>query len=264
MRIAPEFENLVAFCGPLWAGEAEVARVYFASSARTPESDRKWIAHQCYKEFWGSGFTDPKLGLIGEMTEKIRERLPEIDKTVDRYEVLDMLDMIHTEFDHYCRFAEVWDSLRASDEDKLNPSMLKNWPEGEALDNYRMRVREEHDALGWTSLRFTEGGYCTLYAEGAKLSERDGVDGLIGKVCARVYADEVHHMLKGMIGLNERSYSAEEWKVLEKLTLDQLRLRVHMRNGQFGFPLTEERIAEIFAGNIEPIPFDYGLADAAE
>jgi hypothetical protein len=263
MRIRTEFERLTGLCGPLWAGEAEVARTYFSSPDRTSESDRKWIAHQCYKEFWGSGFTDPKLGLIGEITEKIRDRLPEIDKTVDRYEILDMLDMIHTEFDHYCHFAEVWDALRAPGEAKLNPSMLKNWPEGNALDTYRVNVRAEHGELGWTSLRFTEGGYCTLYSEGAKLRGRDGIDGQIGEACAKVYDDEVGHMLKGMAALNQHEFDADQWAVLERLTIDQLRLRVHMRNGQFGNPLSEERITAIFAGDIEPIAFDYGLADAA-
>ncbi len=262
MQVRPEFEKLVALCGPLWAGEAEVARVYFASPERDAASDRKWIAHQCFKEFWGSGFTDPKLGLIGDLIGKIEQSLPEIDKTVDRYEVLDMLDMIHTEFDHYCRFAEIWDALRGPGEAKLNPTMLENWTEGEALDTYRVEVRKQHDALGWTSLRFTEGGYCTLYAEGATLRGRDGIDGRIGEVCQRVHDDEVHHMLKGMVQLNEREYDTEEWALLEKLTLDQLRLRVRMRNGQFGYPLSEQRIEAIFAGDIEPIAFDYGLADA--
>ena len=33
-----------------------------------------------------------------------------------------------------------------------------------------------------------------------------------------------------------------------------------MRNGQFGHPVSERRIEEIFAGDIEPIAFDYSLA----
>ena len=33
--------------------------------------------------------------------------------------------------------------------------------------------------------------------------------------------------------------------------------RIHMRNEQFGFPLSAARIREIGAGRIEPMRFDY-------
>ena len=49
---------------------------------------------------------------------------------------------------------------------------------------------------------------------------------------------------------------------MEELLVDQLRHRVRMRNGEFSFPLGEERVQEIFAGRIEPEPFDYAAAEA--
>jgi len=48
--------------------------------------------------------------------------------------------------------------------------------------------------------------------------------------------------------------------VLSDLTTAQMRQRIHMRNAQFGYPLSEARILEILAGEIEPISFDYEQA----
>ena len=47
------------------------------------------------------------------------------------------------------------------------------------------------------------------------------------------------------------------------LRVEQLRLRVHMRNAEFSYPLEEERVAAIFANEIEPEKFDYARAEAA-
>ena len=41
------------------------------------------------------------------------------------------------------------------------------------------------------------------------------------------------------------------------------RYRIHMRNAQFGLPLSEARIAAIFRGDIEPVRFDYQRAGLA-
>ncbi len=36
-----------------------------------------------------------------------------------------------------------------------------------------------------------------------------------------------------------------------------------MRNAQFGFPLSEERVQAIYRGDIEPLEFDYERAALA-
>ena len=42
--------------------------------------------------------------------------------------------------------------------------------------------------------------------------------------------------------------------------MEQMRLRVRMRNAQFGYPLPPERLEEIDAGKVEPLAFDYDRA----
>ena len=48
-----------------------------------------------------------------------------------------------------------------------------------------------------------------------------------------------------------------------ELVIEQLRLRIRMRNAEFSFPLNEDRVQAIFNGDIEPEPFDYARAKTA-
>ena len=83
---------------------------------------------------------------------------------------------------------------------------------------------------------------------------------LIAAACKEIYEDEFGHMLEGIAGLGREGWSAEEFKLMEELVVSQLRHRVLMRNAEFSFPLSEERISAIFGGEIEPEPFDYMAA----
>lgn len=252
----PRFHRLVELSGPLFAGEAEMCRSYFNAPARDPVGEKAWLVRQCFKEYWGSGFVDPERGILGEWLADVIKMLPKIDTEVDRHEALDLVEAACAEFRHYCLFADIYDSLRAPGEAKLNPRMLKNWPESEVLDKFRIDIRAQHGKLGRATLGFTEGGYCALYAEGAKIAGRGGVDDKIAAACRRVYDDEVGHMLHGIAAINHVVRSAADWDLVERLVIDQLRMRVHMRNGQFGHPVSAARIAEIFAGKIEPVRVD--------
>jgi hypothetical protein len=176
---------------------------------------------------------------------------------------LDLIEAVYAEYHHFCLFADIYDSLGAAGEPKLEPRMLSNWPEGEALDNYRQGMRKTEGALGKAALSFTEGGYCTLYSEGAKLRGRGGVDDAIAAACQRVYDDEVGHMLKGVVGVSALALDDAGWARIETLVVTQLQKRVEMRNGQFSHPLSPRRIEAIFAGDIEPIAFDYARAEGA-
>lgn len=254
------FNRLVEQSGPLWAGEAEVARTYFNWDGRTVETDRKWLKHQCFKEFFGSGFVDPERGLIMAWGQEMLDTRPKLDEGYDRHELLELIEGIYAEYHHYCLFADIYDDIREDGTPTLMPGMLGNWPEGEALDKYRIAIRENDPDLAPAALGFTEGGYCTLYAEGAKLKGRGGVDDRIAAACQRVYDDEVGHMVKGITAIGNTPMDDAQWDRLEELALEQLRRRVKMRNEQFSNPLPEDRIQAIYAGDIEPIVFDTALA----
>ena len=172
MSIDANLARLIDRAAPYWAGEAEVVRTYWSSPVRSRETDRLWLARQCFKEFWGSGVSKMDRGgvVLGAM-KNILARAADIDVTIDRYELLDWIEGIKAEFSHYCAFADCYDALRPEGAPKLNPAQLGSWPEEDALTQLRFRHQDEHGALGMRACKFTEGGYCALFAEGKALAD---------------------------------------------------------------------------------------------
>ena len=263
MPVNQNLKDVIDAATPLFAGEAEVVRTYFDWSERTAETDRKWIAHQCFKEFYGSGYGEPEHGILVEWGQQMIDKRPELDRGLDRHEMLHLVEGIYAEYHHYCLFADIYDNLGEPGEAKLIPSALKNWPEGKTLDDYRLDLRMTHGDLGQAAMDFTEGGYCTLYYEGTKLKGRGGIDDQIAAACQIVYDDEVGHMLKGVVALGAYDLDAAGWAMVKDKVIGQLQRRIVMRNGQFSFPLSQDRIKAIYEGDIEPIEFDYSIMEKA-
>jgi hypothetical protein len=277
MRASLPLTRLIDTAAPYWAGEAEVFSTYFRSKERTRETDRGWLALQCFKEIWGAATDGKRKGLFLGPLEQLAEMFPRIDTGVDRHEVLDVAQGLAAEFAHYCAFADCHDALALPGEPKIDPASLYEWrsegkmpgrKEDDALTALRFSHIDRHGALGRRALRFTEGGYCTLFSEGMKLAGRPTAghkkaDRLIAAACARVYDDEFGHMLKGIVGLDDEGLSGSEWKLLAEMSLEQLRGRILMRNAQFGRPIGQARLAELLAGRSKPIAFDYERAKLA-
>ncbi len=264
MGISTNLERLIGLAAPLWAGEAEVVRSYWTSPVRTRDTDLLWLARQCFKEFWGSGVGKFDRGgvILGSMKNLIAE-VAEIDVSLERHEVLDVIEGIKAEFSHYCALADVYDSLRPAGTKRLNPQMLEAWPEEDALTRLRYHDQDNHGALGMRACKFTEGGYCALFREGMALKGKGGLADRIADACALIYEDEIDHMLAGVAGIDAAGLAAHDWALLGEMVVAQLRQRIRMRNEQFSHPLTAARIAAIERGEIEPIRFDYARAGLA-
>jgi hypothetical protein len=265
MALSANLKQLIAANAPLWAGEAEIIRSYWTSPIRTRETDKLWLKRQCWKEYVG-GTIRPGDALANAMilrlADFLKDRAPGLDVSVERHEILEELDHVHAEYSHYVYFSDVYDSILEPGEPKLNANQLTIWPEEEALANRRGDVRRNYGKLA-RATSFTEGGYCTMYSEGAKLMGRPGLDGRIGTACKKVYDDEFGHMMYGVIGVErDDDLTPGDWRELTDLTCELLRLRLYMRNAQFSHPLSDARIKEIIAGKIEPIAFDYQKAES--
>jgi len=253
MAVNENLRRLVDLAAPYWAGEAEVVWTYFQSPRRTKETDLLWLRRQCFKEIWGSGVGDKKKGLFQGPVAYLSDVFPKIDREVDRHEVLDVIDDLRTEFFHYCLFADIYDYLSG---DKLDPQQLTGWAADEELARIRYEYREKRGQLGYFAVRFTEGGYCSMYAAGMRLAGMGELNDRIAKACAQVYNDEIGHMRSGFVGLSRQELSPVEWDEIATMTKKILLQRIHMRNEQFSYPLSEERIRAIDAGEIEPMTFD--------
>ena len=262
MSVSPQLRNLIDAIAPLFAGEAEVVRTYWTSPIRTRETDLRWLRYQCRKEFWDS-FADPQKGLYLEPLDRLRAAFPKIDREIDRHEVLDIVEMFHAEFAHYVAFADAYDAIRGEGDPRMDPHQLRDagdLPENAELARIRAEHRRRHGALGMRACEITEGGYCSLFSEGMRLAGRGGADEHIARACRAVYDDEFGHMLRGIVNLDEEKLAPGDWELLEQMTREQMQARIHMRNAQFSYPLSEERIREIFAGGIAPVAFDYERA----
>ena len=257
--------NLVEAVAPMFAGEAEVIRTYWTSPVRTPETDRLWLMRQARKEVWDTPLGDQR-GLYLGPVEDLLTVFPKIDVEVPREEVLERMEGIYEEFSHYCAYADAYDSVRAEGEPRLSPLRLKDvpdWPENLAIRDRRAEIKATHGAIGERACFFTEGGYCTLFSEGMKLAGNGGVDDMIARAASLVYEDEFGHMSKGIIGLDNDDLSEADWALMTELSVEIAAMRIDMRNAQFSFPLSTERVTAIKAGDIEPIVFDFEKAEAA-
>jgi hypothetical protein len=263
MKLSENLQRLIAANAPLWAGEAEIARTYWTAPIRTRETDKKWLRDQCWKEYvgvaMGPGGALEENRLTG-LSATLAEWVPQLDIAIDRHAMREEIEKHFVEYTHYCLFADVYDSLLEPGEEKLNANQLKVWPEEDALAKFRADIRRGGSKLT-RATGFTEGGYCTLYSEGAKLKGKPGLDGRIGRACQRVYDDEFGHMMYGIAGMEIEDLTAADWDELIDVTCAILKLRLYMRNAQFSHPLSDKRIAEIIAGQIEPIQFDYARAE---
>jgi hypothetical protein len=230
---------------------------------RTRETDKLWLKRQCWKEYVGvAKFDGPTVdvAMCTELASDLKEMVPKLDITVDRHELRELLDKVHAEFTHYCLFADIYDSMLKPGEPRINANQLTIWPEEDALAKYRNAIRTNNAKFA-RATGFTEGGYCTMYSEGAKLQGRAGVDGRIGTACQKVYEDEFGHMMWGILGTEVDDLTASDWKELTEITCEILRLRLLMRNSQFTHPVPESRMKEMLAGKIKPIEFDYAKAE---
>jgi hypothetical protein len=253
-RAPAELYALIAANAALWAGEAEVFSTYFASPRRTPATDERWIARQCYKEI-----VDGVVGRLSSLSQPAAFESATVRATAALADAA-----VHAELTHYIAFRAALQVCRETAGTEGQASAFDrvgaDWPENTKLQTLRAQHRRDHGAIGLRAQAFTEGGYCTLYRAGMVLKGGDALDAAIAAACARVFDDEWDHMLQGIAGMAEATVPPEEWALLEALTLAQGRCRIRMRNAQFGYPLSVGRIRELEAGNAAPLVFDYARA----
>jgi hypothetical protein len=93
-----------------------------------------------------------------------------------------------------------------------------------------------------------------------RLKGRSATDDMIATACAKVYDDEFEHMLKGVAGLDKEGLRPADWTLLGTLAVEQMKLRLPMRNAQFAKPVPDARLSKLAAGKAAPVVFDYRRA----
>jgi hypothetical protein len=211
------------------------------------------VVHQAYKEYW-DGILPP--------LDMFRQSLPDSGGRRARETLMTISRVICEEVEHFVLFADLYRDLEGSDY-SLTPEQLKvegAWQENDDLMALRQRHKNESPELGLRAHRFTEGGYCTIFTEGMALEGRGGKEDAIARVSRRIYDDEFHHMLLGIVESDDERLTAEDWDILVRYTVEQMKLRILMRNAQFSCPVQGQRLAELMAGDAEPLRFDFDAA----
>ncbi len=246
--------QLINSNAPYWEAEAEVVRTYWNSPIRNKQTDQNWLSKQMYKELWDGCYAS---------LQTLNDEFMNIEQSFSRVQVRNQAEILAEEFEHYCLFADVYNTLSVENAEKLTPMQLKEmavWKENDDLMSLRAGHCKEYGDLGKRAHFFTEGGYCTLYSEGMKLEGTGPINDLIAKACKRVYEDEFDHMLLGIVSTSENSLSDEQWQLMIKMTTAQMKFRIHMRNAQFGYPVSEQRIRQLCNGECKPMAFDFDKA----
>lgn len=245
--------NLIEANAPLWGAEAEVIRSYWDSPVRNLDTDKKWLIHQIYKEYWNG--VQPYLGMFNK-------HLPLAKNNEQRLKLMELSEIVYEEVEHFVMFADLYLVLAGTDYN-LSPEELKaagNWPENDALMGLRKEHYSESAEIGQRATSFTEGGYVALFTEGMKLAGGSEFDNAVAEVCKKIHDDEFNHMLLGIIETDNHQLSDSDWETLEKFTVEQMKKRIIMRNAQFSKPVPEDRMNELLAGQATPIVFDFNYA----
>lgn len=253
LHTSPELLALIQANAPYWAAEAEVIASYWNSPVRTVETDRKWLLHQIYKEYWDGVL--PPLATFQSL-------LPAASEQAGRDALLEISEVLHEEVEHFAMFANLYQTLEGSDY-KLSPDQLKvegSWQENDVLMALRTRHTASNRAIGERANRFTEGGYCALFTVGRKLAGDTPFDAAVAEVCEKIYDDEFNHMLLGILEIDENHLSSRDWESLNQFSVEQMRQRIRMRNAQFSSPVTQSRLEELLAGSATPVEFDFDYA----
>lgn len=224
-----------------WAAETTILDTYWDWDRRTLQTDLTWLARQCHKE----------------LVDGVHQRVAALHESLDHpgragWAALGQaVDGIATEHAHLRAFAAVHAAWAPEGTPALDPATVAShrWPENDALMAARTAHRTRHPELGRRAFALTEGGGGSLYASGAALLGRPGIDHAIAAACASVEEDERHHLLEG---LDDLALGPDELATLTDLTAAQGRLRLRMRWAQFSGPVTEDELLDLEVDGAEP------------
>jgi hypothetical protein len=142
--------ELTQYASRFWAGEAEVARMFF-SEPRTGEEHLRWLRLQ-YKEL------QPRPdGIIVRLVERLNADYPSLDQSVDRTDYLHTIQFLEGEFRHYVLFANVIDFITGG-RATLNELKDFEYPEERKLRALRREFAKHHGDLARFASSFCEGG----------------------------------------------------------------------------------------------------------
>jgi rubrerythrin len=229
--------------------EAEIVKAYF-DKRRSKKDHLHWLKAQAFKEH---AAINPLLKLLGIFYLRF-------DGEVDRHDFEEIAEKLAEETKH-ARL--VMDLLEEIGGRKVTPRDLVWLPEDKKLARVRARysktyaallhgsrtpsdkeMRRKDEGLERAAVTLTEGGGGALYEVCVRL-KKGAIERKIAAAFREIHRDEMDHKNAGARNLAQLVRRGEDFDRAAEIIRQVSSQRLRMRNEQFGFPLSEERIRKL-------------------
>ncbi len=242
--------ELEALAAKFRAGEAEVASTFFATP-RPLKEHAGWLRFQVAREARN----------LEEIASHQRcELVEQVDKTVSREDLVHMLTEDYQEIRHYAMLAYIYEGLtgeRVEWRRLRETAQAAPWYELSRQEHQRWaEYKAKGSQLELAAALFTRGGGGALFYGFIALQGGD-YESLLSEASKIVLNDELEHgASEGRDELFKLIHTAGDVETAKDIIIEMSKIRLAMRNEQFSRPLSETRLAEIVAGEIEPLTVD--------
>jgi hypothetical protein len=229
--------------------EAEVVRAYFHKPRKKKEHIH-WLKAQAFKEH---AAIKPLLKILASFHSRL-------DGEVDRHEFEEIAEKLAEETKH-ARL--VMDLLEEIGGKKLTPKDLVWLAQDKKLARVRARysrtfaallhgsatpsekeMRRRDEELERAAVTLTEGGGGALYEVCIRL-KRGKIERKIAAAFREIFSDEVEHKNAGARNLAKLVRRGEDFERAAEIIRQVSAQRLRMRNEQFGFPLSEDKLRKL-------------------
>ncbi|MEU6671557.1 hypothetical protein [Streptomyces sp. NPDC046727] len=245
----PGIQQTLLTSAPFWALEHELAVRYFATGHRTPENDKRWIGHQMFKEWTGSGVYGPRGTTVATMIQEVAQEIAGLDSgSIAPNPLRSTYVKLSFASDELRHYAQLHDLYLLAETASPPPSIadLGYLGDGKALTELRWKWRE--DRLGEIAVDLSEGGGLGLYfgirSATPHLDRSKAVDAEILEVAERTIEDETRHLLGRFRSAQKHELTEADWTRISALLREISHQKLLERNEQFNFVLSDDEVSQ--------------------
>ena len=252
LRTAQDMMSELAVFGErFWAGEAEVART-FLTAPHEPQDHVHWLRHQCYRELRGPGLLKRPHSRTDWVIESVNGGLRVAESRKGRAEFDRQLGQIREEFTHFRLYADLLEDITGE------PVLMRDiegleLASDRRVEAIRKRLMDGDQHLAHLAYGVAEGGGAGIFHAAAALETADPLLGRIRDAGRVIYDDEVGHGSDNAADVVASVTAESDFATLRAMIVEICQERLRMRAEMYGIEISEERIAEITDGKIEPL-----------
>ena len=226
-------------------GEAEVSRTFFEAQ-RPLEKHARWLRFQITRE---------ARNLREISGDYLKNMVDRTDDTVTREALVDRVKEDYQELRHYGMLAYLYEGItgeRIRWQELVAQAPSADWFEFGLREQARRRQLAEVSEVNKAAGAFTSGGGGALFYGFIGLQGGD-YEELLSEAGKIVLHDEQEHgASEGRDLLYPLVQTEDDFQASAEIIRELSTIRLQIRNQQFGYPLSEERVSAIVRGDIQP------------